>query len=183
MDGLFFTFLTCFIVILLVFLPIYVEIDGHYDMNRRKLGFAIYLYKAFKVLGGYIATYPGGLALHVSPRKAILIPYSKLDSERKRFSFMRTFHLNKLSLTTETGAEYLFLVSLAHTVLRGYFFAKGGERKGIENNLWLTDGDVLRVSLTCVVRFNIFIVLCNVIRFLKEKIRNLWRIRRKKSII
>ncbi|MFR1983977.1 MAG: GerW family sporulation protein [Christensenellaceae bacterium] len=139
-------------------------------MNRKKFGFALYAYKVLKLIGGYVTTYPGGIALHISPKKAILKPYSGMDSERKKFSFTRTFRIVSFSLTTETGAEYLIPVSLAHTALRTVFFAAGGQRGKVENNLWLTDGDELRVSMNLVV-FNLFILLCALLKFLKEKIK------------
>lgn len=75
----------------LLFFPIFLEADVHYDMNRKKFGFALYAYKVIKLIGGYVTTYPGGIALHISPKKAILKPYSGMDSERKRFSLRRRF--------------------------------------------------------------------------------------------
>ena len=165
----------------LLFLPIVLEGDVHYDMNRRKFGFAVFLYKLFKLVGGYAATYQGGLALHVSPKKAILIPYSEIDNERKRFSFVRSFRLIAFTLTTETGAEYLLPVSLAHTVLRALYFLLGGSKDKFENNLWLTDGDVLKVSFNIVAYFNLFMLLCALFKFLKEKMKILWQKKMKKS--
>lgn len=165
----------------LLFFPIFLEVDVHYDMNRKKLGFVLYAYKVIKLIGGYVTTYPGGIALHVSPKKAILKPYSGMDSERKRFSFTKAFRLVSFSLTTETGAEYLLPVSIAHTVLRAVFFAVGGERKNIENNLWMTDGDELKISMNLVAFFNLFILLCAFLKFLKEKIKSLWQKKTKKS--
>ncbi len=167
----------------LLFFPIYIETDAHYDMNRRKFAFAVYAYKAIRVIGGYAATYQGGIALHISTRKAILIPYSKMNSERKKFSFVKTFRLKSFRLTTESGAEYLPLTAVAHSVLRALFFIKGGEKEEVENNLWLTDGDVLRISLNCLVYFNLFILLKSFIKFCKEKIEILWQKRTKKSTL
>ena len=166
---------------LALFAPIVVETDMHYDMNRKKFGFAVFLYKIVKIVGGYVTTYTGGFALHLSKKKAVLLPYARLNSERKRFSFIKTFRLVSFRLTTETGAEYLLPVSTAHTFLRAYFFATGGEKEKIENNLWLTDGDVLRVSLNSVLYFNIYILLRNFIVFLKEKVKILWQKKMKKS--
>ncbi len=167
----------------LLFVPIIIEGDVHYDMNRRKFAFAVFLYKAIKLVGGYAATYKGGIALHVSPKKAILIPYSEVEKERKRFSFVKTFRLIAFTLTTETGAEYLLPVSIAHATLRTLFFIIGGKKEKVENNLWLTDGDVLRVSLNCVTYFNLFMLICAFIKFLKEKLIILWRTKTKKSTI
>ena len=176
-------FAVSFLIILFLFAPIVIELDAHYDMNRKKFGFATYLYKKLKLIGGYVGIYPGGIALHLSKKKAKLIPYSQLNSERKRFSFLRTFRLIGFSLTTETGVEYLLPISLIHTFLRGYFFTIGGDKDKIENNLWLTDGDVLKVSLNCVIYFNLIILLTNLCKFLKEQIQILWQKKTKKSII
>ena len=165
----------------LLFFPIVLQSDAHYDMNRRKFGFAIVLYKKIKLIGGYVATYQGGLALHISSKKAILIPYSEIDNERKRFSFIKSLRLIAFTLTTETGAEYLLPVSVAHMLLRTVFFLLGGEKDKIENNLWLTDGDVLRVSFHIVAYFNLFMLLYALCKFVKEKIKILWQKKMKKS--
>lgn len=169
MSKLFFIPLTGLIIAVILFFPIYLETDAHYDMNRKKFAFSIYGFKWIKLIGGYATTYKGGFALHISPKKAILIPYSQVNTERKKFSFIKTFHLKSFILTTETGADYLIPISLTQVALRTYFFIKGGKKEKIENNLWLTDGDVLRVSLNCVLFFNVFILLCNLFKFLKEK--------------
>ena len=158
------------IVLAILFFPIYLETYAHYDMNRRKFGFALYAYKKIPVLGGYIGTYPGGIALHTGKERAILIPFNKMNSKRKKFSIVKTFRLKKFILTTESGAEYLFITAITHSVLRLLFFIKDGEKEGIENNLWLTDGDVLRISFHSLLYFNIFILLKSFLKFCKEKI-------------
>ena len=162
-------------VLFLLFCPVYLETDGHYDMNGRKLAFSVHAYKFIKLVGGYIATYPGGLALHITQKKAVLIPYSQVNDERKKFSVIRTFRLKTLALITETGAEYLLPVSLLQTVFRAIFFGMGGKKEKLENNLWLTDGDTLRVSVNFIIRFNLFIILRNFVKFIKEKIKTAWQ--------
>ena len=118
--------------------------------------------------------------MHVAPKKAILIPYSEIDNERKRFTFVKSLRLVAFNLTTETGAEYLMPVSVAHTCLRAIFVLLGGNKEKIENNLWLTDGDVLRVSFHIVVYFNLFMLHCALCKLLKEKIKILWQKKTKK---
>lgn len=171
----FYVGLSLIITVVLLFFPIIIETDIHFDMNRKKFAFGVYFYKLFKLVGGYAAPYHGGIALHVSPKKAILIPYAQMDSERKKFSFLKTFKLISFTLTTETGAEYLLPVAIAHIVFRSYFFIIGGKKEKIENNFWLNDGDTLRISAHFTMFFNLFILICNFIKFLKEKIRILWR--------
>ena len=166
-----------------MFFPIFLDVHAHFDVNKRKFSFVIYVFKRIKLIGGYIATYPGGLAIHVSKEKAILIPYTQLDSERKRFSFIKTFRLKAFLLTTETGADYLLPMGALQMLLRCYFFLRGGKKENIENNVWLTDGDVLRISFYTRLFFNVFILLKNLLKFLKEKIKILWQKKIKNSTI
>ena len=121
--------------------------------------------------------------MHLSEKKAVLIPYNQLNSERKRFSFIKTFRPVVFRLTTETGAEYLLSISLAQTAMRAFFLTSGGDEEKIENNIWLTDGDVLRVSFRSVLFFNLYILLKNLFKFIKEKIKILWRKKMKKSSV
>lgn len=174
--GLIFTFIH-------LFLPIFLRVDLHYDVNRRKFAFALYLFKFIRILSGYIATYTGGIAFHLSEKKAVVIPYAQLSNERKRISLMRIFRLQSLTLTTETGAEYMFMMAIVHAFLRIYFFAKGGKKEKIENNFWLTDGDVLRVSASVVLRFNLYVILVKLFQYIKEKIKILWQKNMKKSTV
>ena len=175
MGGLFFViFIVSLSVLGILFFPVYLQTDAHYDMNGRKFAFSIRAYKIIKLVGGYIATYQGGLAVHLSEKKAVLIPYSAMDKERKRFSAFRTFRLKTLSITSETGAEYLMPVALSQVAFRVYFFAMGGKKEKLENNLWLTDGDILKISVHFIIRFNLFI-------YLKEKIKVLCQTKIKRS--
>lgn len=167
--------------LLLLFFPIFLRTVAHYDMNRKKFCFSVYLFSFIKILGGYVATYNGGLAVHLSLKKAYLLPYREINQERKRFSFMCTFYWKKASLTTESGAEYLILNMLLHTALRIFFFMKGGKAQQINNNLWLIDGDVFRLSASITVWFNLFLLLKNFLIFIKEKLQILWRKKVKNS--
>ena len=170
-------------VTFLLFVPIFLEANIHYDMNKRKFVFSLLLYKIIKLIGGYVATYNGGIAIHLTKKKAVLIPYTEIENERKKFSFMKTFRLKSFNLITETGAEYFIPVSIAHILSRIYFFIKNGKKENIENNLWLTDGDVLRISLHSVLFFNLFILLSSFFKFIKEKISNICTKKMRKSTI
>lgn len=168
-------------ITLVLYFPFVFETDLHYDLNGKKLGFAVYFYGIIKLIGGYVTTYNGGFAFHLSEKKVFLEEYSKIERERKRFSFMRSFKVIGLNLTTETGAEYLLPIGVIHSLLRIYFFIVGGKKENIENNLWLTDGDVLRVSSKLTVYFNIRILLGELFKFIKERVNHIWKRKRKKS--
>ncbi len=168
-------FLLLFLTLLvsLFFIPIVFRIVVHYDMNRKKFCFSLYLFNFIKIIGGYIATYRGGLAIHISKKKAIVLSYGQLEGERQRFSFIRTFHLTSFQLTTETGAEYLLPAFVLYSTVKNYFIIKSLPKCMIENHLWLADGDKLRLSLSIVTWFTLFILLKNFIKFLKKKMEGL----------
>ena len=170
-------------IILALFFPIFLEGNAHYDMNRKKLGFCIYAFGVIKLIGGYIGVYTGGIALHIGKKKAILMPYNKINSARKRFSFIKTFRFLSLKQTVETGAEYMFVCTLAQTLIKALYFIKGGNIDTFKSNLWLNDGDMLRVSIRVVAYFNLFILCKNFLIFLKEKAVILWQKNKKKSTI
>lgn len=179
--SFFFAGIVGIVVIFLLFVPMTLKFVAHYDMNRKKFCFVVYLFSFIKIIGGYIATYKGGFAIHISKKKAIVLPYSQVNTERKRFSFVNTFKMHSLDITTETGAEYLLPISAAHVISRIFFYTKGGKREKIENNLWLLDGDVLRISCTLIMKFTMFIIIKNIVLFIKEKIKNIWQKKMKKS--
>ena len=165
----------------LLFFPVYLQLNAHFDLNRKRLIFSLLAYKKIKLIGGYAKPYKGGVAFHISDKKAIVLDYSEMDGERKKFSFMKTFKLQNLQLTTETGAEYLLGVIAAQTVIYAFLTRFPSRRGKIRANLWLTDGDVLRVSTRLTVFFNLFILLKAFLKFLKEKIKILWQKRVKTS--
>ena len=170
------------IPIVILFFPIYLETNAHYDMNRRKLAIGIYLYKFLRIFGGYLATYSGGMAFHVSKKKAILVPYSQVHTERKRFSMFRSFRLKSLFLTIETGAEYLLSAHAAHTLADTIIQAKYGRSLPHRSVLWLNHGDILRISLQFTVYFNLFMLMQYGYKVLKEKIKRSCRKKKKNSI-
>lgn len=183
MDRLFFYALFILAMLFILFLPIIISIDTHFDLSIKKVGFAVFLYKRLKIFGGYAHSAKGGVALHLSKKKAVWVPYRQMDSERKKFSFLKSFQPLSLSYTAETGANYLLPVGVGECIVRCLFFLNGGKAEKIKNNLWLTDNDVLRLSLRYTFYFNAFILLSNFIKFLKEKIKILWQKNTKKSII
>ena len=175
--------LSLIVLIFFLFFPIVLSTDSHYDLNRKKFAFSVLAYNIIPLIGGYISTYHGGLAVHFSETKATVIPYQEMDSQRKKFAFYKTFRVIGGTLTTETGAKYLLPTALAHAILRTLFFINGGEKENIENNLWLTDGDELKISLYLAVYFNLYMMICAFIKFLKEKIQIICRKKTKKSTV
>ena len=119
--------------------------------------------------------------MHITRKKAVLLPYKKMNDERKRFAFVKTFRLIRVHLTVETGANYLMPTLLGTAFLRVYLQNKAKFLQTYQSQIWLGNGDVLRISGNWLLFFNLFIVTKNFIIFLKEKINILWRKKIEKS--
>ena len=157
------------VLLLLLFVPIDLETDAYYDINGRKLAFSVNAYRLIPLVGGYVATYPGGIAFHLTKKKAVVLPYSQVKDEQKRFSFMRTFWLKNARFHIETGAEYLFPVLLLQRCLQIYTLTKKGKKTELENELWLSNGDTLKLSANFLIRFTIYKLLRSILKNVKEK--------------
>ena len=157
-------------ILIALFFPVSLDVYSHADLNRKKFTFAVYLYGIWKLYGGYLSAYHGGLAIHTGERKVKLLPYSNMDSERKKqIKFYRAMRLNEFSVTSETGAEYMLPVGMVHTVFKATYFRLGGEKE--KGEIWLTDGDILRVSTKLRAVFNGYTVLKMLVKTVKEKIQ------------
>ncbi len=119
--------------------------------------------------------------MHVSPKKAFLFPFNRMNDDRKKFAFVKTFRLIRLRVTTETGGEYLLPAMFASAIIRGYLQIKAQYLHNVKTNVWLTDGDTLRVSGNWLLFFNLFILIKNFFIFVKEKMIILWRKKTEKS--
>ena len=161
-----------------MFAPIVQEFNVFGDLRTKKLAFSLYLFGFIKLVGGYVSSYRGGVAVHISEKKAILLPYTGMNEERKKFKIFRSFRLISLEATAETGADYFAGAGLVFAALKGYLHLKC-EAKKSNVKLFLTDGDVLRLSLKITAYFQIGVLLALFIRFLFKtavrRIREVWK--------
>ena len=169
--GVFFVALSVFIVLFLLFVPIYIEVAFQYQLRDKKVAFAVYLFRKIKIFGGYFGVYPGGVAVHISKNKAILLPFSDKDGRKKRMSAFRLFKISSLSITTETGAQYLPLIMLFYAFLKGYYSWQGGKKQEYYSHVWLKNKDEFTVTLNATAKATLYMQCCALIHFIKEKIK------------
>ena len=149
-----------------------VEADFHYQLQDRKIAFAIFLFKKIKVIGGYITDYAGGFAFHTGKNKVLLMPLSDKEGRKKRISFFRRFRISDFAITTETGAEYLPLTMCLHTFLREYFLLQGGKNESFQSHIWLKNRDDFMLTINGIAKINLYMQICAGIAILKEKLSN-----------
>ena len=163
MGGLFVLIGVVFVLFLLFF-PISLEADFYYHAKDKKIAFVLYAFRRFKVIGGYLDSYPGGFALHTSEKNAVLFPFQDREGRKRRMSIFRRFKLSKLAVTTETGADYLPLVAILHAFFKGYFLWQGGAFRNYQSQVWLRGGDHFSLTASGEAKITIYMQICAFLR-------------------
>lgn len=181
--GRLFLFTEIFSILLIIsFFPILISGSIHIDFKRKKYAFCIKLYEKIRIFGGYATLYSDGVALHVTKKKAILLPYKELNANRKKFSFIKTFEVISIKALIESSADKLMPLTVFYSV---FSTAKKFDTRlnKCSLELWISETETLKTSAKCTLFFNIFILLVDLLQFLWGKIQQLWQEKLKKSTI
>ena len=181
-----FFIVSAFVAALLFLFPIYVRIEAHLDVKENKCWFFIGLYRYIKLFGGYGQLQKDGIALHITKKKAIFIPYDKMGDTRKKFEITQGFQLLSFHQVVETGGAdsvYAIMLGAVFNAITGSFSSVIRTKYpyvSLKNNLLLTHRAELKITLQSEVVFNALVVTIALTKKLLEVIIN-W-IRTKKSI-
>lgn len=116
--GSFLLAILIILVAILLILPVTVTVETYFDSSCNKLGCVILLYGFIKLLGGYLAPCPKGVAFHVSDKKALVFSYKQMEEGRKRFSPKSGIKLNHAWIYVQTGAEHLLQALYAEEIIK-----------------------------------------------------------------
>jgi len=180
MSGLFFYILI--ILLILLFLPIFLNIDWYYDVFTGKFVILFSLMNIFKIFGGYVTSYEKGFALHKNDKTAVLLPYAEINNERKRFSFIKIFKFQALSADVQCSPNTFYLFNFIQKSLKVLKFCND-KLENTRLTLKLFNEDTLKITGRCVFKLNVLILLINFIEYLWRKMKNLWQEKIKKSTI
>ncbi len=121
-----------FILVLLLILPFILTFYGYYDIKSKRLYFALYLYGKIKVISGYVkGRKKGGLYIHLSEYKAIIVDINTLKKLSGGPDFFSNVEFNEFYIITDIGIKNvntLFLVACMNSALVN--FAKISQAKG-----------------------------------------------------
>ena len=157
--------------------PVFVNIYLYGDKADGKLGFAFYLFGTFRILSGYAALYTGGIALHLTDKKAILLPYKEILSARKKFEITKGFSVCRYRQVIELGGAQ----NTAGALAAGLVLRKATDLAFLivrHRSDVVLEGDILvdinregmRAAVSAVVAFNLLIVLFAAFKIFLEKI-------------
>lgn len=166
--------------------PVFVYLDGYADVKENKFCFSLSLYKYLKVFGGYGQIKTDGIAVHISEKKAIFVPYESMTDTRKKFEITKGFQLYRYHQIIETGnpfSPYGVLLAGAIQAVSGGIFSVMQTRHpflSLKNSTVLSEENNLKVSVQAVTVFNGLVVSIALGKKILEAFIN-W-IRKKRSI-
>ena len=163
--------------ILLIF-PIYLNGYLYFSLDVKKLFFSIKLFKAIKLFSGYAELRKEGIFIHLTRKKAILIPYSSLTSMKKKVKPLKDYHIIKWEFEADLGMENNTLFALETAFFINYFTSFINWLTSnikpyliIKNNVNVYDSkNVLRLYFYGTVLLNSLMILLSLVKILLEKI-------------
>lgn len=99
------TIIVILLCIAVLLFPIFLSIDLFFDIEKKKCFFAVYLLRFIKLHGGYITACRHGLAVHLSKKRAVIVPFGALFDTDKKFELTKGFLLYGYSHLIEIGSK------------------------------------------------------------------------------
>lgn len=161
----------------LLLLPLVVSVHLYFDAAQKKLFFGVYILRAVKLRGGYAAPAPRGIALHLSRRRAVLLPYGELFAAGKKFKLARGFSVADAAFVLEVGrAEQPALALFAAAAARiaacmGAAYLRARTKAGgLHMDVLLRAGeDCCKASGRILIAFNLAVLLAAAAKLLLRK--------------
>ena len=170
--------LTAFIIsyILLIF-PVFLCINVKYKKEYKKLFYHVDIF-SIKVLNGYIEIVKEGIAIHLTKRKAIIIPFKNMLEMRNKIRPLKDYHIIKLKLNVKFAVgesmilpiSLTFLFNFALQFLRFFLFFKKPHVKVLTNFNVYENKDLLNINANATFVFNLLMVIISFIKIWAEKI-------------
>lgn len=140
--------------------PVYVYLDAYTDVKENKCWFSLSLYKYLKVFGGYAQLKATGIALHLTKKTAIFLPYAEMAGMRQKFEITKGFQLTKYRQVIEYGGKNSAAGILAGAFLHSVFSEVFAVLQtyhpflSLNNTTLLTEKGSVKVSVQTAVVFN-----------------------------
>lgn len=180
-----FFIVSTFFSVLSFFFPIFLRLDAFLDVREKKGWFSIGL-NGLRVLGGYLQPVSGGIAAHITDKKAFYLPYSKLVDTRKKFEITKGFQIYRFHQVVEIGKSdnpYIVLPAAVFQSVSATIFSVLQTKHpflSLENNTLLTEESNLRLSFQFTTVFNGLVLTIAFIKKILEAIIQ-WMEKRKST--
>lgn len=170
--------LTAFIIsyIILIF-PVFLCINVKYKKEYKKLFYHVDIF-SIKVLNGYIEIVKEGIAIHLTKRKAIIIPFKNMLEMRNKIRPLKDYHIIKLKLNVKFAVYESMILPISLTFLFNFalqflqsilFYGKPYVKLFTDFSIYEKE-DLLNINAKATIVFNLLMVIISFIKIGAEKI-------------
>ncbi len=160
-----------FVVTLLLIFPFVFSFYGYYSVFEKRLYFAIYFFAKLKVISGYIKLRnKGGVYIHLSEEKAIIIDFNTLKKLKGGPDFLSDFQFSSIYFIVDSGIKNTNLLFVTLSVVFGVKkFAKVLYENGklpnivVDFNLYEENTAIKSIKFKINGAFNIICILQSII--------------------
>lgn len=175
--GEFFVYST-FFGALAFFFPVFLWLDVYADIRKNRVWFSLSTYRYLKLFGGYSQLDREGIAVHLTKKKAIFLPFDKMADTRKKFEITKGFQLWRFHQVVETGGSDtvygIFLAALIQSVSGGTFGYLKTKHPflSLKNSTLLGEKPCLKLSFQTAVIFNGLVLTLAIVKKILEALIN-----------
>lgn len=163
--------------VLLIF-PIYLNGYLYFTLDIKKLFFSIRIFKVIKILSGYAELKKDGIFIHLTRKKAVLIPYSSLTGMKKKVKPLKDYHIIKWEFEADLGFSNNTLLALESAFFVNYITSFINWITSnvkpyliIKNNVNVYESQsVFRIYFYGTVLLNLLMIILSLIKIILEKI-------------
>ncbi len=107
-----------FLITLILVLPLIISLYFYYDVNVKKVYFAIYIFGFLKVISGYISKRnEGGIYLHLTDKKAFILKLNSLKGLGDGPKLIKVISINSIYLSLDLGVKNANLITIVYSIL------------------------------------------------------------------
>lgn len=171
-----------FLIFAFLFLPIILDLGIVFPLKAKKGYFSIKLFNFIPIFSGYLELLKDGLCIHISKRKAKILPYKNLLRINNTLKPIKDFQIIYFNCCIDYGLKenvflplYLGYVSCLIGNVIGKALSERKQYLTYNSNVNVYNLDVFNVYIKSKILFNLLLVILEILRFLLEKIINVFR--------
>lgn len=157
--------LLLFIICIILFIPIFLNINVLYLNESKKIYFSFSIFKRIVVIGGSISLIKEGVVINYKNNKAKIFEYKQFFGIKQKFKTLKDFHLLSLSSRLEYGSN-----NFEKSIIFGYLYVwhndiicniinKLKNYISLDNQIYIYEKKTFSLLVESIFVFNLFSVI------------------------
>lgn len=177
------------IICVLIFFPLFLNINIFYNNKEKKLFYKLYLFKFIVLIKGYAEKIEEGFAFHISKKKAFIIEYKSLLGLNKKIKPLKDYHIIKFYSeidygNVENNINSVFIAKY-YEIINNLFCKVLVNNKPyikINNNFNVyLDSNVFNIKCKITIILNLFMIILSLIKIFVGKIFYAFKFRKQQN--